>query len=364
MISPDGTKALACDANMLYVRGVDGGPTTMLASTDVPYTVQDRHFTADGSRVVYTAQNVGMFPSVYYVYSVGAGGGTPVLLYTGENSSNPRPKGIAPGLVTETPDGTHYIAAETAALGQMRFVSIAMDSGAPTELGTVTTGTDRYFDRRAIRHDAAGAMYLATGDAGATSWWYVPFAGPDPVRLSDDLAAAASYPSTLLGLGMMTCQITPDDQTVVYDLATANGMELYSVPITGGPSVRLDAGPGNAPYVLGYFDLTPDGQYVIYLVGEATDWFLFDGRMPITGLYAVNVHGGTPWLLNDPLAEGDCIGGYTIGPVGAVVFWAGNGTDGYELYSAAVPEPATLALLVAGAMAALHRRRPDTRRRS
>jgi len=361
MLSPDGTKALASDTNTLYIRCVDGGPTTTLASTDLPYTVEDRHFTADGSRIVYTARNSEVYPSAYYVYSVGADGGTPLLVYTGENSSNSRPKGIKPDKVTETPDGKQLIAAETGALGQTRFVSIDLANGASTELGTVTTGTARYFERYAIRHDAAGAVYLASDDAGARSWWHVSFAGGEALRLSDDLAPAADYPSVMLGL--MTCQITPDDLTVVYDFATADGREIYSVPIDGGASIRLDAGPGEASYVLD-FDLTPDGQYVIYTVGEASDWFFFNGGTPVTGLYAVNVHGGTPWLLNDPLAEGDCIGGYTIGPDGRAVFWAGNAADGYELYSAAVPEPATLALLATGAMGALYCRRSTTRRRS
>ena len=197
-------------------------------------------------------------------------------------------------------------------------------------------------------------MYFGTDDADATSLWYVPFSGGAALRLTDDVPAADSYPP-LMSPQETICLITPDDLTVVYEVATTDGYELYSVAITGGPSVRLDHGPAAGLYIRNT-ELTPDGRYVVYSVGDPS---IYSSTTVVHtyGLYAVSVHGGTAWLLSNPLAADQYIRSYEIAPDGTVVYWAGNQDAGYDLYAAPIPEPASLGLLALAGAAVLGRRR-------
>src|SRR5439155_9878102 len=113
---------------------------------------------------------------------------------------------------------------------------------------------------------------------------------------------------------------SPDSQTVVYTAKqnVDEVYELFSVPITGGTPVRL-----NAPLVPGgdvvdsppgysvpanTFMITPDGTRVVYRADQDTN--------DVIELYSVPIGGGTPVKLNGPLADrGPCVGAdqYTPG---------------------------------------------------
>jgi len=353
-ISPDGSRVICADGNSLYIKDIDGGPATTLGTAGTGLVIGTAQFTADGSHVIYCARDTFMTDhQIVETYSVRADGGEPVLISSSSGNVPYGPiKGIQPGQVA-TLDGSHNIKAKTQSPGVTEFYSFSLDTGDSTLIGTVTTGTNRALDRGAVLHDVSGAVYRGTDDAEAMSLWYIPFADGTPVRLTDDAPKPESTPSFPLP-PWVECRITPDDQTVVYHIPTAYGPELYSVPINGGPSVRLDHGPADL-YVL-YYMLTPDGNYVVYTVG-GPPLLMFGAESTATGLYAVSVQGGTPWLLNDPLAPDQYIRGYEIAPDGTVVYWAGNQDAGYDLYSAPIPEPASLALLALGGAAMLGRRR-------
>jgi len=355
-ISPDGSRVIFQNGDTLYLMDVGGGPVTTLASV-YPKSITGSYFTPDGSRILFTSNSPPLTSHRHRTsYSISVAGGEPVKLLSQYYGPGPTPKGVRSGRVT-TVGSTHIITASTSS-GVTQFHRVALDTGASTLMGTVTTGTERSLHQRAVLHDASGAVYVGVDDSDASSLWYVPFSDGMPIRLTDDMPPAGSYPPDPVPSIPPTipCLITPDDRTVVYGAPTVDGRELYSVAITGGASVRLDHHPGAGTYILDY-ELTPDGEYVVYSVGEP-----YTGDLGLAyhlkELYAVDVCGGTPWLLSHPLTDEQSIAGdYQIGPDGTVVYWAGNDETGYELHSSAIPEPATLGLLALAGMTLIRRRR-------
>lgn len=363
MISPDGTRIIASDGASLYVNSIHGGTAQTLVHAEDPNAFVYRRFTADGSRILYSlypAMEVGAGSTSY---SVAASGGTPVLIQDNGAVSVPIPYGMYQHVVAEAPDGTHVVAAERGDFGQTRFVRIDLAGGDSTELTTMDTGTEHVYNWIAARNDAAGALYWGGVYSGVPSnLYYVPFEGDAPIPLSQ-IPPLEGDPSP--GVNLYSHQrteptITPDDRTVVYQYSTADGMEIFSVPIEGGPSIRLDAGPAEQTHV-NDFDLAPDGRTVVYLVVAKDENLPFGKDPKLVGLYAVDILGGEPRLLNHPLADGDDIlYDYVLGPDGTIAYWAGNDVDGYDLYSASlsvyVPEPAAISLLILGGPALLRRK--------
>ncbi|MFQ5843851.1 MAG: thrombospondin type 3 repeat-containing protein, partial [Planctomycetota bacterium] len=91
--------------------------------------------------------------------------------------------------------------------------------------------------------------------------------------------------------------ISPDGAWVVYlaDERTDSVVELFSVPMTGGPSKRLNPSLGTGRRVTA-FAISPDSSRVVYVANQDSS-ILFE-------LYSVPITGGTPIKLNGPLFGG------------------------------------------------------------
>lgn len=351
-ISPDSSRVIFANGGTLSVTGIDGGAVTALATLGTTF-VGNCEFTPDGSHILFSTSSP---PITDYTtsttHSVGVAGGPVVELLSIGSGPGPAPKGVWDGRVA-TIGSAAIITAHTDA-GVTEFRRVAIADGASTVMGTVPADTERVLYQRAVLHDASGAVYQGLDDSQASSLWYIPFAGGTPLRLTDDVAKADSYPELVSPLAA-SCLLTPDDQIAVYTSATADGYELYSVALAGGASVRLDHGPAAGTYLYD-FDLTPDGQYAIYTVCDPPGMTI-PSTFHLRGIYAVDVHGGPAWRVNHLLDEGQYIGGYEVAPDGTVVYWAGSDEAGYELYSQPIPEPATLCLLAPAVLGLLARRR-------
>jgi Tol biopolymer transport system component len=366
-ISPDGQQVICNDETHLYIQDIGGGPVTTLGSVDPDLEIVFAYFTGDGSHIIYNANTpLSLFSPTMTseTYSVKVDGTNTILLSSSSGSIlGPgipiHPKGVLPARHVEF-DGSHLLRSANPSAGVTEFRSLSLDTGNTTIIGTVTCPADRAFFNPQALHDGSGAVYQCSDDNGIGSLWYAPFTDGQARILADNVSGAGSLLPPLFPW-LFSMALTPDDQTLVYSSPMASGgYELYSISLAGADPVRLDAGPGDANYIL-WFSLTPDGQYVIYSIGDEFLPSSLNDQSPVTGLYAVSVHGGTPWRVSDPLAEGECIGGYSIAPDGTVVYWAGSNADGYDLYAAAVPEPATLGLLAIGGLAVLRRRRRQGR---
>ncbi len=113
----------------------------------------------------------------------------------------------------------------------------------------------------------------------------VPAAGGVPVKLNLDLDNGGMVDSSSIA-------ITPDSRTVVYR-ADQNGdsmYELYTVPITGGDSLRID----NVIMGLGSvqsFELSTAGDWVVYRADQEVDEQYEIYRVPITGTETTKLNG-------------------------------------------------------------------------
>jgi Tol biopolymer transport system component len=134
-------------------------------------------------------------------------------------------------------------------------------------------------------------------------------------------------------------EISTDGAYVVYlaDADTDEIVELYSVPMSGGTSVRL-----NSTLVTGgelsAFLISPDGSRVVYRGDQETDGVYELYSVPIAGPASAGVK------LNPLLPTGGDVGsGFVISPDGSrVVYRADQDTDGvYELYSVPIAGPAS-----------------------
>lgn len=128
-------------------------------------------------------------------------------------------------------------------------------------------------------------------------------------------------------------EISPDGNTVVYiaDRDTDNVFELYSVPITGGTNTKLSGtmvADGDVSFGAGKrFQFSPDSQTVVYLADQ-----------DINGtpeLYAVPTNGGSVVRLNGTLVGADGVRGFQISPNGQFVVYVADELDNFddELYS-------------------------------
>lgn len=126
--------------------------------------------------------------------------------------------------------------------------------------------------------------------------------------------------------------ISPDGNRVVYVARqdTINQFELYSVAITGGPTVKLNTpfAPFNGfASVVDPFKISPDSSRVVYHADQDTN-FVFE-------LYSVPITGGANTKLNSPLVLSGDVTHYNISPDSShVVYRADQDTnDFFELYS-------------------------------
>ena len=124
----------------------------------------------------------------------------------------------------------------------------------------------------------------------------------------------------LLG-DVVSAQVSPDNSTVVYiaDQDTDGFDELYSVPIGGGPSTKLNGvliDGGNVQS----FQVSPDGSTVVYIARQ-------DSRF-LDELYSVPIGGGASTNLNGALVVGGSVTSAQVSPDGStVVYLADQDTD-------------------------------------
>jgi hypothetical protein len=115
---------------------------------------------------------------------------------------------------------------------------------------------------------------------------------------------------------------------VVYvaDQETKDVYDLYSVPIAGGPAVKLTGARPAGSY-----------SYLNFLIDPASDWVLYGTPQETANmmeLYRVPIGGGPACKVNDALQALGQVGGALISPDGTqVIYAADQETDGMlELY--------------------------------
>jgi Tol biopolymer transport system component len=213
--------------------------------------------------------------------------------------------------------------------------SVETSGGTPHQLsGPLLPGTSIVGYR--VSADGATVIYAAALDTpGVTELYSVPIGGGDSTKLNGPLVAGGNV--TNPGF-----EISPDGQRVIYraDQETDGVLELYSVAIGGGPVTKLN-GPLVPGGLLRRAEVLAGGARVVYMADQET--------AGVVELYSVPIAGGAAVKLNGALDPGSYVREFELSPDGAwVVYQAGSTT--LEIYS--VPAAGGVATRLNGALVA------------
>ena len=268
----------------------------------------------DGRHVAYRANRDD--PDVYEVFSVPIAGGTSVKLHP------PVPSGYGDGMFT--PDGEEFLSfADSDGDGARKLYAAPAAGGTWRLLVDPPPGGSWYGCR--VSPDSRRIVYCGPfGPGGRKELFSMPIDGSAAtVVLSGPMGSSGSIYSSRF-------EITPDGQRVIYQATQETDLTptLFSVPIDGSdPAFRLHTFLGGDEWVAGWA-VAPDSGRVVYRarLGDHDPY----------ELYSVPVAGGTPWKISGPLVDGGRVQSMLVTPdSGTVVYRADEEVAGkYELYSA------------------------------
>jgi len=175
-----------------------------------------------------------------------------------------------------------YRAAQEVA-GKVELYSVAAGGGTPVKLnGTLPAEGDVFVFH--VSADGSRVVYAADQEVDErTELWSVPIAGGTAVKLNGSLVAGGEVDTALYG-------ISPDSTRVVYraDQQANDRFELWSVPIAGGTAVKLN-GALVAGGDISLFDFAPDASMVVYFGDQQTDNDFALFAVPLAGGAVVRV---------------------------------------------------------------------------
>jgi Tol biopolymer transport system component len=199
------------------------------------------------------------------------------------------------------------------------FYSQALRGGPPVSLG----GDDQYWtnavflspDGKALIYQLSDAVYRASLDDGARQQLTPPLASGESIA-----EAQASPDGRYVVYGVAGPKPAAwKDQLKNYNWIIA----LYRLPIAGGPPVRLTPPLDPDSDLFGIL-ITPDSQWVIYSVEVPDPNFpLSDGQISTrtVALYSVPLTGGPPLRLAESSNESDPIAGRRLSEDGQYVLY-------------------------------------------
>ncbi|MFK7800066.1 MAG: putative Ig domain-containing protein [Anaerolineae bacterium] len=268
---------------------------SVLSSLDNDFFRADFEISPDSQYVIYYADQE--TADMYELYIVPIEGGTQTKL----NSSF-----ISGGDVEEamfSPDGNHIIyVADQDIDDDFHLYSVPVFGGEVIKLSdpNVDIAYPMHIDSTSKRVVYIGWQGLGTPNV-FRELFSVPITGGNSIKLTKNLSTGSTGEALEV---IESVKLTADGQTVVYrlDQDTTGVYELYSVPITGGKITKLnppmvDGGNVSSEYVyIGRdFDITPDNARVIYIADQEID--------DVYELFSVPIHGGDAKKMNAPLDE-------------------------------------------------------------
>jgi Tol biopolymer transport system component len=325
--TPDGSHVLYTaeqdtdDVVDLYRVPITGGQAQKLnGAHDLNVLPTDASLSPDGSMVTYSAREFVGFQELYIASTTGEGAMKLVSHNGGflEFTEN-----------IFSPDGSHVLLiSDLDTPEQSELYTVPVTGGTPVKLNVpVVPGTLLRLSDVRFTADGSHVLYrtIADGESGR-DLFVVPVTGGPSVKLNGTLLPNGTVDTDFV--------ISPDGNDVLYvtsqDVADQN--DLYLAPISDGPSVKLSGPvfPGGDVIGDGY-QFSPDGNFVVYSA-EAN-------HISTEELFIVPRTGGTPIQLNGPIvANGDVSDDdLRFSPDGSRVFYrADQEIDGVsEFYSVA-----------------------------
>lgn len=270
--------------------------------------VSTRTISPDNTTVVYRADQD--TDGVFELYSVPIGGGTAVKLNVALSSNN-----SDVNTFQITPDSSTVVYTADPTQGADQLFTVPITGGASTRLDESENPDGRVSDF-SISPDGTKVVYL--GDLitdEVTELFSVPISGGSVTKLS--------LPSTTTREVLFTRLISSDSSTVVYigDHNVNNVNELFSVPIDGGTVTQLNPAlpPGGSTGLFG-FAISPDGSRVVYSADQETN--------NVHEIFSVPIGGGPSVKLNGTLPANGAIFQFQITPDSTSVIYRGDEVTG------------------------------------
>ncbi len=294
------------------------GQTKLNSALPMGGDVSQFLISTDNSRVVYRADQD--TDEVFELYSVPLTGGTVTKL------NNPMVSGgdIYFNNFLISPDNSTVVyIADQDTDGVAELYSVPIGGGTVTKLNDPLVNGGQVSFPFSISPDNSTVVYTADQDTDNEIELYsVPLGGGTVTKLNDPLVN---------GGDVFTIKISPNSNRVIYlaDQDTDNVFELYSVPIGGGTVTKLNGTLASLANVSGFYLISPDNSKVLYMAKEGT------GSHLEPDLYSVPIAGGTSTKLNDPLVSGGRVALFEISANSTTaVYMADQDTDNMEeIYS-------------------------------
>ncbi len=293
----------------------------------------------DGNYVVYFADHD--LDNVFELYSVPITGGTPIklnhtLLENQTVNLLNRNNSVLQTIIDD--EGAFKISPDSSRvlfLSNIEFqrgfdlYSVPITGGTPVKLNGPLPRSGIFsgdVDYVVISPDSSTVVYQADQDTYRVAELYsVPIGGGTSIKLNPTPPEFGDVFGTNL-------QVSSDNQYAVMigDVETNGVFEIYSAKIDGSTFVRLNQTLPASGQVDPNFRLTPDGSRVIYLADIDTD--------EVDELYSVPIGGGMPVKLNDGLLTTAGITHYTISADSQSLVYLANqdSVASDELYSVPV----------------------------
>ncbi|MEO7794485.1 MAG: hypothetical protein ABIV06_06900, partial [Thermoanaerobaculia bacterium] len=269
----------------------------------------------DSSRVVYLVDQDTV--GQLELYSVPIGGGVATKL----NPALAPNRDVIRFQISTTSDRVYYTADALTTLRYELF-GVSIDGGSSTKL-SAPLQIDNNVEEIAVSPDGQTVVYLAGRSGNRYELFSVPADGGEVEKISTPLSTSGAVDSYF--------QISPNGQRVVYiaDDEVDESYDLYSVAIGGGTSTKLNGALVTRASVDPNFLISADSSRVIYRADQ-TNLFTYN-------LYSAPLAGGSPAVqLNGLLAPGEDVEtGFLIQPGSAKVVYRSDEdqSDVIEVYS-------------------------------
>ncbi|MFK7932067.1 MAG: hypothetical protein AB8G22_01075, partial [Saprospiraceae bacterium] len=267
-ITPDGSRVVfradidAFGRDELYSVPITGGTLTRLDANfptggDV---LSQFELSPDGSQVLYICDCE--LNLAFELFIIPVTGGTPLKL---NPDFTDRDQDVRSGTPQFSPDGSRVIYAADVTDRIFELFSVAATGGTVTKLHPDITEFARDVDpfTAQISPDGSRVIFLANlAETAAAELYSVPIAGGTLTKLNPSFADNSRE---VQDFGI---RISPNSSHVVYtaDQETDDVFELFSVPLTGGTSVKLNPTlAANRSLNGGLVQISPNGEQVIYI---------------------------------------------------------------------------------------------------